>query len=317
MRPFLATLLLLPTLVFAQTLTLTVNGATTAISGNGSTTISTLALNGTACSYTVGGNWAGTGLTTACSSLQIWLTANSCGSTGGPTTTNSPPDLVVYTAQAGSLAGGLANDTFSFAFTSLPGFNTNAGVDGGVTCGSVNDFTNYLCAGVVLKDTTGACTSTVVQAPSVNIRYDNIPPIPPTVFTTALDTKLGVSLSPGDPSDSLLYFLAGFAVDVDGGPAGNYTQVGGQISVNNPKVTITGLTNGTTYLVVGYSVDEASNVSLMSVPVTGEPVTTYGFYANYLDAGGQPGGCGDAGGGPPSVLALAALLVFGVTRRQG
>ena len=321
MRPFLAALLLLPTLVFAQSIALTVNGATTTVSGNGSTTISTLALNASGCGNTVGGNWSATGITAACTTLQIWLSVNSvCGA--APSGTNSPPDVPVLTVQQADLTGTTPGGPFSFAFSSVPGFNTSVPVDGGVAgvaCGSVVDFTNYLCAGVTLAATGSTCNGSIINAQVVNIRYDNIPPIPPIPSITPLDTKLGVSLAPGDPSDTLLYFTVQYAVDYPDGGVGPYLNSGcGQISTTNAKCTISTLVNGTNYFIVGYSVDEANNVSLASAPVVGQPVTTYGFYANYLDAGGQPGGCGSATGGGPSALAFtAALLVLGVARRRG
>jgi hypothetical protein len=319
MRPLLAALLLLPALGFAQSLVLTVNGATSTITGTGTTTTSTYAKNAASCNNTVAGNWLGTGLTTACTTLQVWLTTSACGT--APSTTNSPPDYVVYTAQIGQLTGGLSTDTFSFAFNLLPGFSTPT--DGGVStpCGSAVDFTNLLCAGLVLKDSTGACTSSSVTASPVNMRYDNVPPDPPLVTITPLDSKLSVRLTAtgsGSAVTDIQSFQAAYAVEPADGGTPNYAYVGGTISVNNPTVTISNLVNGTNYLVVGYSIDEATNVSGPSTPPTvGEPVLTYGFYANYLNDGGQPAGCGSAAGGAPSALAFLTVLLLGVARRRG
>ncbi len=316
MRPFLAALLLLPALASAQTIALTVNGATNSVSGSGGTVTSTLALNGSACANQVGVAWAGTGLTGACTPLYIWLTTTSCGT--APNTTNVPPDVTVQTVQAGDLTAGTSSGTFTFPFNSLPGF-VSLPDGGGFTCGSVNDFTNYLCAGVTIAAVGGMCNGSSPTAQPVNMRYDNIPPIAPIVSVTPLDTKLGLNLAPGDPSDTLLYFTAQYALAFPDGDAGTYFNSGcGQISTTNSKCTISNLVDGTNYYVVGVSVDEASNMSPPSAPTPGTPVLTYGFYANYLNDGGQPGGCGSAAGGAPSALAFTtALLVFGVARRRG
>jgi hypothetical protein len=300
MRPLLAALLLFPAVGFGQSIALTVNGAGTS---------SSLARNSSGCGTIVAGTWSGTTLTGACTSLQIWLSTNTCGTT--PSTTNVPPDFVVATVASGDLTtGGVTSGTFSFNFNSLPSFATSA-------CGSVVDFTNNLCAAVTLNDTTGACSGTNVQAPSFTIRYDNVPPLPPTVTVTPLDTQLSVRLASSDTTDTIQSFQLQVAVEPPDGGTPSFGFVGGTIPVNNPSYTISGLVNGTNYLVQGYSVDEATNVSPASAQVVGTPVLTLGFYANYINDGGQPGGCGDAAGGEPSALALATVLLFGLVRRRG
>jgi len=320
MRPLLTALLLVPALGFGQTLTLTVNGASKPNGGAGTTSTSTFARNATACGTSVFGSWVGTGLTAACTTLQVWLTTSTCGNT--PSTTNSPPDVVVYVAQVGDLAAGKTNDTFSFGFNQLPGFAT--ATDGGtsVNCGDVFDFTNLLCAGVQLRDATNACTGTVAQASPITMRYDNVPPDPPLLTVTPLDSRLSVRLTAagtGSTASDIQSFQLQYAAEpVDGGTP-SYSAVGGTISVNNPTVTIPNLVNGENYLIQGFSVDEASNVSGPSTPpAVGQPVLTYGFYANYLNSGGQPaGGCGDAAGGAPSALAVLSVLLLAVARRRG
>jgi uncharacterized protein (TIGR03382 family) len=300
MRPLLAVLLLAPAVAFGQSLVLTVNGSGTS---------GVLAYNANGCGNKVAGNWVGTSLTTACTSLQIWVTTGTCGS--APSTTLVPADVIVYTLPAGSLTtGGVTTDTFSFAFSSLPSFAVNS-------CGSVTDFTNQLCGAVTLNDTTGACQGTAVTStPVQSIRYDNIPPIAPTLSITPLDSQLSVRLTPTDTSDTIQSFLVQYAVQpIDGGTA-NFISAG-SAPLNNPIVTISGLTNGTNYLVQGQSIDEATNVSPPSSPVVATPVLTLGFYANYLGDGGQPGGCGDVAGGGPSALAVAVVLLLGLVRRRG
>jgi hypothetical protein len=306
MRPLLATLLLLPGLAFAQTLTLTVNGAGTS---------GVLAYNASGCGFAVAGTWTGASLTAACTPLTIWTTAFTCGTTGAPSTTNSPPDYTVTTVPASSLtSGSTTNGAFSFAFNTLPSFSVS-----GQACGTVVDFTNYLCAGVTLAAAGATCNGSIASATPVNIRYDNVPPIPPIVTITPLDSQLSVSLAPGDASDTISSYLVGYTIEpADGGTPGSYTGVGGTIPANNARTTISNLVNGTNYLVVGYSVDEASNVSVSSTPVVGTPVVTLGFYANYINDGGYPsGGCGDAAGGGPSTLAFATLALLVLARRRG
>jgi hypothetical protein len=306
----LAALFLLPSLGFAQTLTLTVSGTSTTV-GTATASTPTLAANASACSYSVSASWTGTSLTGACTSLQIWLTATTCGT--APSTTNSPADVVVYTAQAGSLTGGLTSDSFSFSFNTLPSFSSNS-------CGSVVDFTNMLCAAVTIAATGGACTGTVAQASPVNIRYDNVPPDPPTVSIVQLDSKLSVHLSPagsGTAASDIQYFQVQYALELPDGGTGGWTAVGGNIAASTGTVTISNLVDGNNYLVVGYSIDEASNTSSKSTPVVGTPVLTYGFYANYLDDGGHPGGCGDVAGGGPSAMAFVIVLLSASARGRG
>jgi hypothetical protein len=305
MRPLLAALLLLPAAGVAQTLIVTINGAGTS---------GVLARNASGCGTLVAGNWVGTGLTAACTSLQVWVTSGSsaCGAT--PSTTNVPADVVVYTAPAGSLTtGGLTTDTFSFAFNNLPSFN-------GTACGAVVDFTNQVCAGVTLNDTTASCTGTAVtNSPLVSIRYDNVPPVPPTLSITPLDSQLSVRLAPTDTSDTISNYNVQIAIEPSDGGTPNYVSAGTNIPANNPTVTISNLINDQNYLVQGFSIDEATNVSVASAPVVGMPVVTLGFYQNFINDGGQPaGGCGDAAGGGPSALAfVTTLLLLAVARRRG
>ncbi len=313
MRPLLATLLLLPALGSAQTLAIAVNGAVT----TGTNTTPVLALN--TCNTTVGAAWTGSSLTTACTSLQFWVTAFSCGTT--PSTTNIPADVVVYTAQVGDLANGLTKAAFTFSFSVLPSFSNtlpDGGSGGSSLCGTAVDFTNTLCGAVTTKAADLSCTGSVAQAPTVGLRYDNIPPDPPSVTVTPLDSQLSVKLgaSATTPATDVLYFKAQLSLDIDGGTP-VYAPIGGNISATNPIVTVSGLTNGQDYLIQGFTVDEATNVSLPSTPVVGTPVLTLGFYANYLKDGGQPGGCGDTGGGGPSLLAFAGLLLLALVRRRG
>jgi hypothetical protein len=306
MRPLLAALLLLPAAGFAQTIVLTLNGAGTS---------GVLARNASGCSTLVAGSWTGSGLTTACTSLQVWVTSSTSTCGAAPSTTNTPADVVVSTTPAGSLTtGGVTSGTFSFAFNTLPSFSIS-----GNTCGAAVDFTNQLCAGVTLNDTTGQCSGTAVTStPLQSIRYDNVPPLPPTLNITPLDSQLSVRLAPSDPNDSISTYNVQYALEPPDGGTPNYVSGGTNIPANNPSVTISGLVNGTNYLVIGYAVDEATNISVASAPTTASPVLTLGFYANYLNDGGQPaGGCGDAAGGGPSALAVVSVLLLGLLRRRG
>jgi hypothetical protein len=318
MRPLLAVLLLLPVVGAAQTLSIAVNGASS--TGTGTTTSSSIAFN--TCTNNVGGSWTGTSLTGACSTLQIWITAVGCGSTGAPTTGNVPADFVVYTAQSGDLAGGLTTDTFQFNFGSLPGFSITT-ADGGVSgnaCGQPVDFTNTLCAGLTIKAADASCTGGAIQSNTVSLRYDNIPPDPPTVSIVPLDSQLSVRLAASATTSTadLNYFQVQYAVDntADGGTP-NYVAVCGNVAATNPACTISGLVNGENYLIQGFTVDEATNRSAASTPTPGSPVLTLGFYANYINDGGQVGGCGDSAGGAPSALAFATFLLVVLARRRG
>jgi hypothetical protein len=314
MRPLLAALLLLPSVGAAQTLALTINGAVT----YGTSTVPVLAFNSTACSNSIAGSWTGTGLTTACTSLQVWLTAFSCGT--APSTTNVPADFIASTTQAGDLANGTTTINFSFSAASLPGFGTGALDGGNTSCGTVVDFTNTVCAAVTLNTATNGCTGTNVQAPTVSLRYDNVPPDPPSINIVPLDSQLSVRLTPDSltPVADVLYYRVQYALQPsDGGAPGGYTPVGGNISASAAAVTISSLVNGELYSIQGFTVDEASNVSTTPTTVTGSPVMTTGFYANYIDDGGQTGGCGDSAGGGPSALALGVFLSLVLARRRG
>jgi hypothetical protein len=307
MRPLLVAALLLPAAGLAQSgIVLTLNGAGTS---------GVLARNSSGCSTVVAGSWTGTGLTGACTPLQVWLTSSTSACGAAPSTTNSPADVIVYTTPAGTLtSGALTSATFNFNFTALPSFSIS-----GNSCGSVVDFSNQLCAGLTLNDTTGQCNGTAVTStPLQSIRYDNVPPAPPALAITPLDGQLSVRLSPSDPNDTILSYSVQYALAPPDGGTPNYVSGGSNIPANNPTVTISGLANGTTYLVLGYSVDEATNLSAASAPVAASPVLTLGFYANYINDGGKPaGGCGDASGGGPSALALVTVLLLGLVRRRG
>jgi hypothetical protein len=308
MRPFLAALLLLPATGLAQSgIVLTLNGAGTS---------GVLARNASGCSTIVAGSWTGTGLTAACTSLQFWVTSSPSACGAAPSTTNVPADFVITTVPSSSLTTGtVTQGPYSFNFTSLPSFSTS-----GNSCGAVVDFTNYICAGVTLTDTTGACQGAAVTGtPVLSVRYDNIPPDPPLLSITPLDGQLSVRLSPSDTSDTISGYNVQFAVEPPDGGTANFAPACGTIAANNPVCTISGLVNGTNYLVQGYSIDEATNSSGPSTPPTvGTPVVTLGFYSNYINDGGKPaGGCGDAAGGGPSALALATVLLLGLVRRRG
>jgi hypothetical protein len=319
MRPLLAALLLLPAVGTAQTLSVTINSAIT----YGTNVNPVLAFNASGCSSNITGSWTGTGLTTACTSLQLWITNTTCAAT--PNTTVAPVDYIFYTQAAGNLVGGLTTDTFSFTASVLPGFAAGALDGGNTSCGSVNDFTNYVCGAVTLNTATSGCTGTVVQPTTINgLRYDNVPPDPPTINIVPLDSQLSVRLSPDalTPVVDVQYYLVQYALQstdggtYDGGTL-NYTPVGGNIAASNAAVSISNLVNGDVYSIQGFTVDEASNVSTTPTTVTGSPVMTTGFYANYLNDGGQVGGCGDSAGGAPSALALGALLALVLARRRG
>ena len=300
MRFLLAALVLLPASGFAQTtLTLTVSG-------------NPVAKNASGCADRVAGNWLGSGLTGACNSLQIWVTASTT-CTDAPSATASPPDVVVQTVQSGALVAGTTTGTFSFAFNTMPSFTSNA-------CGTDVDFTNYLCASVTSTGATGSCDGNLTKASSVSIRYDNHPPPPPAVSVIPLDSKLSVGLAAtgtGTDLTDVQFFNVQFAVAPSGGGTPDWIGAGGDISSSNASVTINNLVNGTTYLVRGFSKDEAGNLSDPSDPVSAEPVQTFGFWSNYIDDGGQDSGGCTAAGGASSGVALAALAVLALLWRRG
>jgi hypothetical protein len=310
MRPLLAALLFVPAVGLAQT-------ASLAITVSGTGTSGTLAYNASNCTTPVVGTWTVTNLSPSpCTALSIWTTAFTCGTNVAPNNTYTPPDALVTSIPSGTLTSGTTKGTFTFPFNALPGFSSG---DGGVPCGSASDFTNTLCAAVQLLDNTGACAGiTVTGTPVITLRYDNIPPIPPAVTVSPLDSQLSVRLAPGDSTDTISNYQVQYAPDAGAGVPPTYRPAtSGNIPANNPSVTISNLTNGTDYFIVALAIDEATNQSPYSTPVVATPVVTLGFYANYLDAGGTQGGCGDAAGGGPSALAFATVLLLFVARRRG
>ncbi|HMK73527.1 MAG TPA: MXAN_2561 family MXYO-CTERM-anchored protein, partial [Myxococcaceae bacterium] len=244
--------------------------------------------------------------------LQIFVTASTT-CPDAPSATSSPPDVVVQTVQSGDLANGTTTGTFSFAFNTMPGFVSGA-------CGTDVDFTNYLCASVTSRGGTGSCDGTLTKASAIALRYDNLPPPPPAVSVTSLDSKLSVGLAAtgtGTDLTDVQFFNVQFAVAPSDGGAPNWLAADGDISASTPSVTINNLVNDTTYLVRGYSKDEAGNLSGPSDPVSGMPEQTFGFWANYIDDGGQDtGGC-TAAGGASSGAALAALALLALAWRRG
>lgn len=77
-----------------------------------------------------------------------------------------------------------------------------------------------------------------------------------------------------------------------------------------------GLVNGDHYLVAVRAVDTKGNTSEFSLPRSGIPVPTDGFWERYKEAGGdEQGGCSTSAGVAP--LALVGVFLFALRRRRG
>jgi len=251
--------------------------------------------------------WTSSGLTSAnaCGSLQVWVTNSaSCASSPGTAGSDGGTDLIIGTF---SLATATSGNSNSFRFQDLPGL-----ASGG--CAAMVDVSNAVCASVQYRaSTVGDCTT--LSASNLTVRYDNVPPDPPSITLLPQDSQIVVQLSANNDPD-VLYYRVEYAVQPPYDAGANWTTLP-DISSNITSKPITGLTNETTYLVRARSLDEVNNLSNYSDTLSATPEASNGFWAEYKGAGGHElGGCNASGVAVPSLMGALVALVTLLRRRR-
>jgi uncharacterized protein (TIGR03382 family) len=300
LRAGFTALLLLSTAARAQTITLSFTGSTNDTANKGPGT----------CNDQVLVVWTASGLTTAntCGSLQVWVANGAaCGTSPGTSASDGGTDLIIDTASLSTTTTG----TPQFVVSAMPGL---AGQD----CNSAIDVTNAVCAAVQSKAVDGTCSGTVQGTPLLSVRYDSVPPDPPSVGLTAQDAKILVGLSAnGSQASDVLSYIVEYAIQPSDQSAPVFKQAGGEVAAASGRLTIDGLLNGTTYLVRGFALDEVSNKSQASSVQSAMPLASDGFFARYEEAGGkEQGGCSAVGAGLPSIIGALAVLAAVLRRRR-
>jgi len=250
--------------------------------------------------------WTSSGLSgaNACGSLQVWVTNSaSCGATPA-TGSDGGTDMIIGTF---SLATATSGNSNSFRFSDLPGLS-------GVGCSASVDISNAVCASVQYRaSTVGDCTT--VQAANLTVRYDNVPPDPPSVNLLPQDSQIVVQLSSNNDPD-VLYYRVEYAVQPPSDGGANWFTLP-DISANVTSKPIQGLANETTYLVRARSLDEVNNLSAYSDTLSATPEASNGFWAEYKAAGGhEAGGCNASGVAVPSLVGALVALVTLLRRRR-
>lgn len=298
-RALLLSLLLVPGLGIAQT---TGNSLTLDFQGRSEEVVTS-----SDCGQNRAVTWRVTlaGGGTPCTDLLLWVTLGNCNS-DGPGTDDQDLGAVSSSEWASSLTG-----TVQIPINDLPLF-TQAG---GTPCGgAVVQQDMKVCAQYKYAPYLGTCSSPQVVRVSTSptIRFDNQPPVPPTLSEVVpLDGALSVTVSAS--SDTFAIHLE-YRQDDPSGATGFTSS--GSFTVDRSTARIDGLSNGTLYEIRARAEDSAGNLGDYSNIVKGTPVHTEGFLDRYLNAGGQEtGGCATAGGGTAVWLALVVGLRL-ISRRR-
>jgi uncharacterized protein (TIGR03382 family) len=269
----------------------------------------TLAYGLPGCNNSVRVTWTATGFgSSACNSLQLWVAnGQACADSPGTSATDGGTDLILGTFSLNTQTTG----TGDFVVSNMPGVT-------GKNCNDAIDVKNYVCASVQYRTTVGGNCSTAQATPNLVIRYDNVPPDPPTISADGLDGKISVHFAyNGSGASDVLNWLAEYGVEPPGGGDPAVWNRTSQISTSKTSNPIEGLLNGTTYLVRGYAFDEVSNSSAPSASVEATPEHSSGFWEEYKNDGGQEvGGCSAAGAAVPSAIGVMAVLVALLQRRR-
>lgn len=308
MRSLLLPLLLLPSLAAAQTTpaTLTLGFGTNA---NLPLVDSVLTAGPGECGEEVALTWS---LSVAvCQQLSLYLvdSATACG-TEVPTSAvfrrnvsqtdvnNAPPS-----GEANSLHAGRVTFTLADVFNAVP----PAGSTAVTACGSADPQTRRfrVCGLTQSTDLGFTCNVRVESTPDdLELVYDTEKPEPPDVTVSAQDEALVVRIPEADDIDSRRV-----QIRLQSEPDTAFRDAGDRVSVG--QFEITGLKNGTPYVVRAFQTDLAGNESDPSTPIEATPMEVTDFYERYRAAGGsETGGCDAAGG--MGLTAGAALAVLGL-----
>jgi len=301
-RAGLALVLLASTVSHAQSITLNFSGST----------LTLLQYGPNDCTNPVPiVQFTASGLSSAnvCGSLQLWVT-NSAACADAPVTSSSDggtADLVIGTFDLTTVSTGNAN---SFRVSDMPGVTSASG-----GCGGSIDVKNAVCASVQFRSAGVGSTCNALTASNLTVRYDNIPPDPPSINLLAQDSQIVVQFSSNNDPDVVYYQVWHAPVPANDSPPSFVFD--GQVGSNSGSKPIMGLTNDQEYIVRAYSVDEVLNLSLTPAEATATPLASNGFWAEYKDAGGhEVGGCNATGAAVPSALSVLAVLVAMFRRRR-
>jgi hypothetical protein len=233
--------------------------------------------------------------------MQVWGTsASACES--------SPPDGgVITTVPEASFSAG--SGSFTVNVSSLPGLSSaQCNVAGGV------NVTDLLCAQATFQTSIvlgGSCTSSSITP--LTVELNTAPPPVPVISVQGLNQELLINVTSSNsgtgttPINSVTIYFA----PVTGGTGGqqSFTTTG------SANVTVTGLTNGVTYAVHAVYTGTNGLPSQPSNTADGTPEPVNSFYANFVNAGGNGGGCSaPAGAAAWTLLPIAALWLFGRRR---
>jgi hypothetical protein len=301
-------LLVLSSPALAQTVTLNF--------GSGGTSLTSLPFNQASCNnndqYVV--TWSSSGLSSAnaCGNLQIFVTNSGSCPNGPPNTTGvdagtGTADIIIGTVAISTLATG--SGTLAAALRrNMPGL--------GGSCPDGQDITNSICAYLQYRASGSTdCTGVLTSTTNLTLRYDAKPPVPPGMNLVPQDSKIVVQLDP--QGETLLRYQIQYAEAPpnDAGPS-SWLQAS-DLDATKSSESITGLTNGVTYLVRAQSVDEVGNPSGYNDPQSTTPQASNGFWGEYKDAGGHElGGCNVADAAVPSVFGALGVLIALIRRRR-
>ncbi|MGZ6034706.1 MAG: MXAN_2561 family MXYO-CTERM-anchored protein, partial [Myxococcaceae bacterium] len=293
--------LLLGAAASAQSITLNFVGS--------SDQVTTLARGPVGCNDQVQVHWVTSGLNSgnACTSLELWVTnGQSCADHAGTGSTDGGTDFSIGTFSLATQVEGIAT---TFRVSDIPGVTAAGG------CGAIVDIQNAVCASVDARTSGIGGTCSTFKAGNLIVRYDSAPPDPPTMSLLAQDAKIVVRLGNNNDNDVLNYIVQHAVVPPDGGSPNWFPEP--EIPATVTSKAITGLINGTTYVVRAFSLDEVDNPSAPSAEQTAVPEASNGFWAEYKAAGGHDtGGCSSSGAAVPSVLSALGVLVALLRRRR-
>jgi hypothetical protein len=258
----------------AQTVVLTPTGSTS----------DTVRFNSDGCSNVLQVTWTSTLLVAPCGSLSLWSTEGECGDT--PTGTD-----VRYTDVSQASVTTLRTGTFNINLDELPAFKYS---DAGVVCGTQSiEKQHKVCGSYTSSSGVVGAACVVQRAQSLNVIYDELPPVSPTIDLVDPQDK-GVKLQFTASTDT-------FAVHFDARAQGetDFTERSSVEISTGTGASIGNLVNGTTYDIRARAEDAAGNFSEPSEIVSTTPRHTAGFWSEYRTQGGtDQGGCSGVAGLP-------------------